>query len=168
MKCDGLHTFLFIRDGQFLSTSWSFTKYKGWMTSLLLQWNSKFQLVIPYMISLIHENACISISVIYHGVDRKCTAKTKSEIPSFQCWLVSLSFFLPSIHTKGARISDRIGHSRLKSGRIGPDNIPDFPENPDLSGFWGFLSQKMPVKHYRHLLSIKEVISFLEKGSLTE
>ena len=35
----------------------------------------------------------------YHGVDRKCTAKTKSEIPSFQCWLVSLSFFLPSIHT---------------------------------------------------------------------
>ena len=35
----------------------------------------------------------------YHGVDRKCTAKIKSEIPSFQCWLVSLSFFLPSIHT---------------------------------------------------------------------
>ena len=44
-------------------------------------------------------------------------------------------WFNKVLRIKGARISDRIGHSRLKSGRIGPDNIPDFPENPDLSGF---------------------------------
>ena len=36
---------------------------------------------------------------MYHRVDRKYTAQTKSELPSLQCWLVSLSFFLLSIHT---------------------------------------------------------------------
>ena len=34
-----------------------------------------------------------------------------------------------------AGISGHTGFLELKSGRIGPDNVPDFPENPVLSGF---------------------------------
>ena len=44
------------------------------------------------------EKSCIH-KIRNHGVDRKYTAQTKSEIPSPQCWLVSLSLFLLSIHT---------------------------------------------------------------------
>ena len=41
--------------------------------------------------------------------------------------------------TRLAGISGHTGFLELKSGRTGPDNIPDFPENPFLSGFLGVL-----------------------------
>ena len=49
-----------------------------------------------------------------------------------------------SPYSRNARISGHTGFLRLKSGRIVPDNVPDFPGKSVLSGFCEFLSDFQP------------------------
>ena len=63
LNCVAIHALSFIRNGRFLSTSWflcSDDDVTREMTSLLLQQNSDFQLVIRYTRFVVHENACMS------------------------------------------------------------------------------------------------------------
>ena len=58
-----------------------------------------------------------------------------------------MSKVIPTVRLAG--ISGHTGFLKLKSGRTGPDNVPDFWENPDLSVFMIFLrvfESKIPLK----------------------